>query len=166
MSAPVGERRGRKGVARLKTFPPTGDFYFYDPESGVKDDPKTKFTVRLLELASGKDRPWVEHSDDSIFAGRALGRDSGWLWLVLAPPGSPCSKQRHLLPDGTGNVGPWRVSPAGNFFYFFQGSRIMTVRFDPQRVSFTEPHAVTFVLGSTVTPRPDDEWVWLMKLPR
>ncbi|MGC9949741.1 MAG: hypothetical protein ABSF64_25515 [Bryobacteraceae bacterium] len=60
----------------------------------------------------------------------------------------------------------------------------MIVRFDPKIASFSEPHEVKFVPGSTVRPKPDDRWavrgpglvfssqqgasssVWLMKLPR
>ena len=183
-----------------KGFSPDGRFLFHAPEVNVNYDPKTKLTVRLLDVASGKDRPWLEHPADSVFVG-VTGRDSRWLWLVLSPAGSQGPRRGYLvpwreepvseaewiripLPEGTGNLPPWRVSPSGNFFYFFEGSRIMTVQFDPQRTSFGEPHAVKFASGSTVTPKPDDDWmvrgpglvlsrqenlsssVWLMKLPR
>lgn len=34
--------------------------------------------------------------------------------------------------------------PYGNFFYFFEGSKFMEVRFDAQRATFTEPNEVQF----------------------
>jgi len=190
-----------KACGEAEGFSPDGRFLFHDPEAKVKDDPKRKLEVRLLEVASGKDRPWLEHPTDSVFVGNTLGQDSGWLWLVLAPPGSWWSRRRYLvrwreelvpqsewiripLPDGTGSVPPWRVSPTGNFFYLFEGSKLMAVRFDPKKGSFSERHEVKFAPGSAVTPKPDDEWwvrgqglvfsrqegvsssVWLMKVPR
>ena len=182
-------------------FSPDGRFLFYDSGAKVKDDPKRRWTVRLLEVASGKSRPWVEHPTDCVWVGSTLGQDSEWLSLVLAPPGAPWSRRRYLvrwreepipesewikipLPDGTEGVPPWRVSPTGNFFYLFEGAKLMAVRFDPKRASFSEAHEIKFVPGSAVTLKPDDDWavrgpglvfshqegvsssVWLMKLPR
>jgi serine/threonine protein kinase len=189
-----------KACGQPEGFSPDGRFLFYDAGARVKDDPKRKLTVRLLEVASGKDRPWLEHPTDSVFVGRAFGRDSGWLWLVLSPPELPWSRRRYLvpwrgqepvpqaewikipLPEGTASVPPWRVSPTGNIFYRFEGSKLMAVRFDPKTGGFSEPYEVKFVPGSAVTLKPDDDWavrgpglvfsrseggssVWLMKLP-
>jgi hypothetical protein len=60
----------------------------------------------------------------------------------------------------------------------------MTVSFDPTTAGFGEHREVKFVPGSSVTPKPDDDWtvrgpglvfssqqgasssVWLMKMPR
>jgi hypothetical protein len=79
---------------------------------------------------------------------------------------------------------PWRDSPTGNFFYLFEGSNLMTVGFDPERTSFSEPQEVKFMPVSVVMLKPDDNWavrgqglvfsrketasssVGLMKLPR
>ncbi len=190
-----------KACGTVEGFSPDGRFLFYNPEAKVKDNPKTKLTVRLLEVASGKDRPWLEHPTDSVSVGGTFGQGSEWLWLTLSPLGSPGSRRRYLvpwraeavpqpewikipLPDGNASRPPWRVSPTGNFFYIFEGSKLMTVRFDPKTASFSEPHEVKFVPGSTVALRPDDNWtvrgpglvfssqqgasssVWLMKLPR
>jgi hypothetical protein len=87
------------------------------------------------------------------------------------------------VPDGAGTV-PWRVSPTSNFVYFFKGSKLMAIRFDPKRTTFSEPQEVKFAPVSAMTPKPDDLWaargpglvfsreelgnssVWLMKLPR
>jgi hypothetical protein len=159
----------------IQEFSPDGRFLFYDREAKVNDDPKRKLTVHLLEVASGKDKPWLELPNDSVFVGRALGQDSGWLWLVLTPPGSPGPRRRYLvrwreapvpqsdwiripLSDGTGEAPPWRVSPTGNFFYLIEGSKLTMVRFDPQRSTFSEPKEVKFVPGSAVTPKSDDDW--------
>jgi hypothetical protein len=181
-------------------FSSDGRFLFHAPEAKVKDDPKTKLTVWLLEVASGKDRPWLEHPTDSVRVGNKFGQDPGWLTIVASPPGSPRSSRRYLirwreepvpqeewikfpLAEGTGLFPPWRVSPTGNFFYIFEGSKLTTVRFDPKTAGFGEPQEVKFVPGSEVTLKPDDDWtvrgpglvfsrqenvssVWLMMLPR
>jgi hypothetical protein len=72
----------------------------------------------------------------------------------------------------------------GNFFCFFEGSKLMAVRFNPEKGSFSEPDEVKFVPGSGMMPNSDDDdWtlrgpglvfsyhqrsfsVWLMNLPR
>lgn len=127
-----------KACGLVNAFSPDGRFLFHDGGAKVKADPKRKLTVRLLEVASGKDRPWLEHPTDSVFVGKTLGLDSGWLWLVQSPRGSPWSMRRYLvpfreeavqqpewiripLPDGTGWAPPWRISTTGNVFYLFRG---------------------------------------------
>jgi hypothetical protein len=189
-----------KACGLVLAFSPDGRFLFHDAEAKVKVDLKKKFTIRLLEVASGKDRPWLELPSDSVFVSMTLGKDPGWLMLTVSPPGSPWSRQRYLvpwredaapqsewkkilLPDGTGSAPPWRVSPAGTFFYLFEGSKLMAVHFDPQKASFSEPREVKFLPGSAVTFKPDDIWtvrgpglvfsrgeysssVWLMKFTR
>jgi hypothetical protein len=192
-----------KACGGAEGFSPDGRFLFYNPEAKVmsKADSETKLTVRLLDVTSGKDRPWLEHPTDSVVVGRTLGQDSRWLWIMLSPPGSPWSRRRFLvpwrgeepvpqaewiktpLPEGTASFPPWRVSPTGNFFYLFEGSKLMAVRFDPKTASFGAPQEVKFAPGSEVTLKADDDWsvrapglvfsrseggssVWLMKLPR
>ena len=189
-----------KACGMVEAFSPDGRFLFHDPEAKVKDDPKRRLTVRLLEVASGKDTPWLEHPADSVFIGRTLGQDARWLSLVLFPPGSPWSRRRYLvpwreepvpqsewikipLPEGTGDARPWRISPMGDFFYLFEGSKLTAIRFDPKTAGFGGPDEVRFLPGSPVTLKPDDDWtvrgpglvfsrqenvssVWLMKLPR
>jgi hypothetical protein len=186
-----------KACGRVEGFSPDGKFLFRNPEAKVKNDPKRKLTVRLLEVASGKDRPWLEHPTDSVSVADTF--DNGrWLGVWLGPPGSMASWRLYLVPWREDQVPqsdwiktPWSdtgaqrsASPTRNFVYFFEGSKLMAVRFDPQRVSFSEPKEVKFVPGSAMTPRPDDIWtvrgpglvfsrqehgnssVWLMKLPR
>jgi len=189
-----------KACGRVQGFSPDGRFLFYCPECKVKHDPKRKTTVRLLEVASGKDWPWLEHPTDSVSVdGRTFGQDSGWLYMDLKPPGSGASRG-YLVPwreepvpqsewieipgFGPTSTPQWEASPTGNFYYFFEGSKLMAVAFDSRRKSFSEPHEVVFVPGSAVTLKPDDDWtvrgpglvfsrqetgnssVWLMKLPR
>jgi len=124
----------------------------YQPEASAKPDSKRKLTVHLLELASGKDRPWAEHPTDSVYVGGTFGQDSGWLWLSVHPPGplpllagrlylvpwreAPVRQSEWIkipLPEGTSGRCP--VSPRGNFFYFFEGSMLQAIRFEPQRVA-------------------------------
>ncbi|HUD98580.1 MAG TPA: hypothetical protein VMR62_03335 [Bryobacteraceae bacterium] len=186
-----------KGCGRVQGFSPDGKFIFYNPEAKVKDDPKRKLTVRLLEVSSGKDRPWLEHPTDSVSVAGTF--DNGrWLGVWLGPPASQESWQEYMVPWTEGPVPqldwirtPWTdagvqrsASPTRNFVYFFEGSKLMAVRFDPQRAIFSEPQEVKFVPGSAMTPKPDDTRevrgpglvfsrremgnfsVWLMKLAR
>ena len=53
---------------------------------------------------------------------------------------------------------PWRVFPTGNFFYFFEGSKLMAVRFDPKTASFSAHREVKFMPGSTVTLCASGSW--------
>jgi eukaryotic-like serine/threonine-protein kinase len=88
-------------------FSPDGRFLFHSPEYSSEDklnqDPKRKFTVRLLELASGQDRPWVEHPTDSAIVGNAVSQASAWVMIGLRPPGSTGSWREFLVP--------WREEP-------------------------------------------------------
>ena len=196
-----------KACGLVQEFSPDGRFLFYHPEAKVKYDPKRKLSTALLELASGKEKPWLEHATDSVFAGVSFGPDSGWLTILLVPPGSPSSVERflvrwteqpppqsdwHKIPWDTINTSThWRVSPTGNFFYLFQGSRLMAIRFHPESGGFSEPEQVNYLPGSDVKPQPveganniglpqwtvrgpglvfsrdeDVQSVWLMKLPQ
>jgi hypothetical protein len=186
-----------KACGKVQQFSPDGRFLFYQPEARVNPDSKGKLTVRLLEVASGEDKPWLQHPTDSVAVGGTLGQDSTWVWLSSTAPGSLGPRGRYLvrwrqepvpqsewikipLPDANPNA--WRVSPTGSFYYF-EASKLMMVRFDPQKAKFSEPREVKFVPGSPVTFKPDDDWavrgpglafspqeyagsVWLMKLPR
>jgi serine/threonine protein kinase len=188
-----------KACGQVQQFSPDGRSLFYSPKASVKPDPLRKSSVRLLDLPSGRDRPWAEHPTDSVSVVSTFGEDSQWLVVGLIPSGSQgpgrsyvvpwtneAVSQRVLtkipLPDG--NAGEWRVSPARNFAYRFEGSTMMAARFNPRTASFDEPHQVKFVPGSQVTLKPGDDWavrrqglifsrveyvnsaVWLMKLPR
>jgi serine/threonine protein kinase len=192
-----------KKCGRAYRFSPDGRFLLYDPKARSDGRYGGKSTIRLLDLASGKDRPWLEHPTDSAVLASVFGKSSGWLGVGLSPPEAsqvldwyvipwredpvPLSEWiRTPLPKSLINTtdAPWRVSPTGNFFYFFEDSKLMTVRADPERGSFSEPQEVKFMPGSAVMLKPDDDWtvrgpglvfsreetasssVWLMKLPR
>jgi tRNA A-37 threonylcarbamoyl transferase component Bud32 len=183
----------------VEGFSPDGRFLFYCPECKAKNDPKRKRTVRLLDVASGRDRPWLEHPTDSVVVAGTFDNGSRWLWVWLGPPGSWQSSWREYMvpwreepvaqPDWirtpwSGLIVPRSASPTRNFVYFFEGSKLMAVRFDPQKAFFSDPQEVKFVPGSAMTPKPDDPFavrgpglvfsrqetgnssVWLMKLPR
>ena len=185
-----------RACGKVRRFSPDGRFLLYNPEASVKPGPKRKFTIRLLELATGKDRLWLEDPSDSAFI-PVLGQDSAWLLIVLAPPGSSGIGRGYLVPWREQPVSQsewimipqlgaapdnWRVSPTGKFFYFREGSQLKAIRFNPQRADFSEPMEVKFVPGSLKLG--DNEWtirdpglvfsheevanssVWLMKLPR
>ena len=81
------------------------------------------------------------------------------------------------LPSDNANYAPY-----GDFFQFFQGGKLMAVRFDPKTRAVSDPYEVKYVPGTTETMKSDDGWgirgpglvfgrrertssVWLMKLP-
>jgi hypothetical protein len=76
----------------------------------------------------------------------------------------------------------WHGGPGLNFFYGFDGSKLLVSRIDPKKADLGEPQEVQFVSGSPVTFKPDDRFVvrgpglvfsrqgtaksvWLMELP-
>ncbi len=163
-----------KACGLVEAFSPGGRFVFYRPQAKVQDGIQRKSVVRLLDVASGKDRPWLEHPIDSVFVDSTLDRDPGWLIVTLSPPGSPSSQQSYLVrwkeepvpqsewikipwPGGT-RTANWRVSQSGNFFYLFEGSKLTAVRFDSQKGSFGEPVEVEYAPGSAVTLDAGDDW--------
>ena len=161
------------GCGEVQGFSPDGRFLFYRPEARVKPDSKVKFTVRLLELASGKNQPWLEHPTDSVFVDGAFSQDSRWLWLSLSPPGPTGPRRRYLipwreapipysewtkvpLPDTNPNA--WRASPSGDLFYIFEGSKLMVTRFDPLKARFGDHREVRFAPGPPTTLKPNGTW--------
>ncbi len=128
-----------KACGKVLGFSPDGRFLFYNPEAKVQDDPKKKLTVRLLELASGKNKPWLEHPTDSVtVAGRTFGEHSDWLYMDLRQPGSsgswgylvpwreepvPESEWTKIPGFSPASPHPWDASPKGNFFYRPNGSK-------------------------------------------
>jgi hypothetical protein len=153
-------------------FSPDGRFLFYSPEIHSKPDPNQKRTVRLLELASGKDRPWAEHPTESASVGSVVGQDSQSIWVLLEPPGSYRAGRKYLVPwteepvpqsawsNGARRSVPasWRGGPGLNFFYGFKDSKLLSSRIDPKTADFGEPQEVQFVPGPPVTFGPDDRW--------
>ena len=126
-----------KACGQVQAFSPDGRFLFHDPGAKVKVDTKKKLTIWLSEVASGKDRPWLELPSESVFIGLTIGQDPGWQVLTVSPAGSPWSRQRFLvpwreypapqsewkkipLPDGTGSP-PLACLPGGNLFLPFRG---------------------------------------------
>ena len=76
----------------------------------------------------------------------------------------------------------WDGSPGVNFFYGFEGSKLLAARIDPKSGELGERHEVALMPGSPVAPKPNDTWdirgpgmvfsrernvnsVWLMDLP-
>ncbi len=183
-----------KGCGRLQWFSPDGRFLFYHPELKVKPDPKQKLTVRLLEISSGKDRPWAEDPIDSVSVQEPIGNGSEWVPLTLRQPGEQAF-QDYLVPWREQPVpqseltmrklalgsGQRRFSPTGDVYYV-DGKRFMLRRFDRQRGNFGEAHEIVFLAGSAVSLNPGDRFavrsrglvfahsepagssLWLMKL--
>ncbi len=180
-------------------FSPDGRFLLYAPGVQLNNDPKKNRAVHLLDVASGKDEPWIEDPSDSLRVARETGVSSGWV-VLTAQANSSGPKRAYLVPwkekavprsewiamplaDENSDVA-WRASPQGDFFYGFEGTRLMAVRFDPKKRAFSEPHEVVVPTGSRTTLSQRDAMmvraqglvfsheeslnpsVWLMKVPR
>jgi len=143
-------------------------FLFYRAEATVHRDKNRKYTVRLLDVASGKSKAWLEHPSDSILTLSTFGEDAKWVAF----------KTRTVGVDGPGawNVVPWREeavppsewidvklpfdhvvpAPSANFFHFFQDGKMVVVRVDPKTRRTSAPAEVRFLPGSPITLRADD----------
>ena len=175
---------------RVWRFSPDGRFLLYSPEAQSNPgSPKRKLTIHLLELASIKDRLWLEHPTESLLAG-AFGENGAWFDVAVGQSDRryivPWQEER--VPDSEWLEAPtrspaWKPAPSGNFFYFVQEGKLMGARFDSTTRAFGQAFEVKFPLGSDVEWKPDDPWairgpglvftrqeprgsVWLMKLPQ
>ena len=179
------------GCGRALRFSPGDRFLTYYP-GPAKSDPNLKRTIHVLEVASGKERPWLEHPTDSIDSISPFGEDGNWMAIVIRQPGSGGPGRRFVVP--------WRESPvpvsewvelhlpvesfntavAGNYFLYFLGSKMMTITFDPSTRTLSEPREVKWVGPAPI--KLDDTWLirgpgavferqqtksssWLLKLP-
>ncbi|HTS27533.1 MAG TPA: hypothetical protein VMH81_16770 [Bryobacteraceae bacterium] len=175
-------------------FSPDGRFVLNLSNLSFKSgSPGRKMTVRLLEVASGKDRPWLEHPTDSVKPD-AFGGNGEWVAIGVKPLGSSTLKY-YLVPwrEEPVPVSEWiavpplgdygHYAPATNFLYFRRDSKIVGVRFDPKTRSFGQPFDVKFPPGSAAEWKSggggweiagpglvfikgeNHSGVWLMKLP-
>ena len=79
-----------------------------------------------MELASGKDRPWLEHSTESVWAD-SFGEDGAWLAISLYPPGLVHASEHYLVPwreepvpvvewlEAPVSAERWEISPSSGF---------------------------------------------------
>jgi eukaryotic-like serine/threonine-protein kinase len=183
-----------KDCGWLHRFSADGRFLFISPEDRVKHDSNQKLTVRLLEIATGRDTLWLEHPTDSITGVGPFGEGSEWVRFEVRPVGAQAASRIYIAPwresavprsewievnvpaDGT------NYAPYGNFFQYFDGSKLMVLRFDPKKRTFNAPSEVKYVLGTGEIVQPGDMWairgpgivfwrreaissVWLMRLP-
>ena len=193
----VGDAGADPGTARVvckscglpRRFSPDGRFLLYSPEVQSKPGPSTrKLTVRLLELASGGDRPWLEHPTESVLAD-SFGEDGAWFDVGVGRPDN-----RYIVPwreepvpvsewlEAPTRSADWEPAPSRNSFYIVQDRKLMGAQFDSKTRTFGQPFEVKFPPGSAVQWKPDDPWlirgpglvftrqephgsVWLMKLP-
>jgi hypothetical protein len=148
----------------------------------------------LLEVATGKDRRWLEHPSESITFAGAFGSDSRWIAVQLQALGSAGGVRWSIVPwreepvplsewiEVKGPLASANYSAFGDFFQYFQNGKFMAVRFDPKTRAVSQPYEVKFPPGTGETVRPTDGWslrgpgllfsrrestssVWLMKLP-
>jgi hypothetical protein len=174
-------------------FSGDGRFLLYQPEARSRFDPKLKSTIRLLEVSSRKNKPWLEHPSDSINHIGTFGENAGWVTFEVLPVGSQSGGHRYIVPWSEEPVpSEWvevklpadsKYSSYGNFFQFFQNAKLMGIRFDAKRRALSNPSEVKYVTGSGETLKPTDDWgirgrglvfsrgyitksVWLTKLPK
>jgi Tol biopolymer transport system component len=183
-----------KRCGYAQAFSPDGRFVLYYRDAAANSDgPERKSTVRLLEVASGKDRPWLEHPTNSV-AVYSFGGNGEWVSIVVKPLGSNIYKP-YLVPwreepvpvsdwIAVPTLGDnWSYAPAGNFLYFLRDSKLAGVRFDPKTRSFGQPFDVKMPPGPAAEWKPSSGgWqiagaglvfsrreshsaVWLMKVP-
>jgi serine/threonine protein kinase/dipeptidyl aminopeptidase/acylaminoacyl peptidase len=181
---------------RAIDFSPDGRYLLYDPSTPANIDPKARRSLGVIEVATGKATPWLDDPTDSITGGGFLASEE-WFGITLA--GSDESKPLRRF------VIPWRVPapprsewveysipatrgtnlqslPGAPFIHYFDGPKLMAIRFDPAARRFGEPFQVRFPPGHESDLQPGDSWrsrgpgivftrlertgsVWLMKLP-
>jgi tRNA A-37 threonylcarbamoyl transferase component Bud32/WD40 repeat protein len=192
-AAPAAARALCQGCGWPVRFSADGRYIMFQPEARFALDPKRKSTLRLLDLSSGKDRPWLEHPTASITAASTFGADSAWVALRVQTIGVKDSDRWYILPwkEEPVQLSEWTevkhaprdasVAPYGDFFQFFQNGKLMAIRFDRKTRTVGEPYELKFLPGSEVV-RPEDarlirgpglvftrqeftSSVWLMKLP-
>jgi predicted Ser/Thr protein kinase len=175
--------------------PPGSRYLFIDPGRRPNDDPKRKKSVHLLDVESGKSMPWLSHESASVEIQGLFGEKDDWAKIKLQEPGSKTARY-YLVP--------WSVNPpppaqwielkdpkvtappfasVNNFFFYWEGDALMSVRFDPatRRVA-TNPIEVKPWPGAQPVKQPNANWsigasgivfnhdesrnsVWTMKLP-
>jgi Tol biopolymer transport system component len=177
-----------KSCGVLRRFSPDGRFLLYSPERQRDFFSNQKGTVRLMDLASGKDRPWLEHPTESVLA-YSFGDDGAWLAISLYPLGSVHASKHYLVPwrkepvpvaewvEAPVSAERWEYSPSSGFLYSLRDSKFIGVRFDAKTRKFGEPFDT-----KAADWKPGDFWqisgpglvysrretrgsVWLMKLP-
>jgi hypothetical protein len=128
----VGDAGADPGTARVvckssglaRRFSPAGRFLLYSPKVQSKPGPsRRKLTVRLLELASGGDRLWLEHPTESVLAD-SFGEDGAWFDVRVGRPDN-----RYIVPwreepvpvsewlEAPTRRADWEPAPPRNSFY-------------------------------------------------
>ena len=182
-----------KGCGWAVRFSADERFLFYQPEGRVRPDDKRKFTVRMLELATGKDRPWLEHPADTILVVGTFGEDGKWVTVRVRPTGAQGPTRTYVVPwkEEPTPVSEWievklprtesNYSPFGNYFLYLQNGKLMGAHFDSKTRTVSEPYEIHYRPGTAEVLKPGDAWgirgpglvfnrrelvssVWLMKL--
>jgi hypothetical protein len=142
-----------------------GDICYYSGAT-VRPDSKIKQSVRLLEVATGQQRPWLEHPSDTVTSIGFIGEDNNWLVIGLGAFGQQRTRARYIVPwrDTPIPVSEWiefhvpagnvnfNYAAAGNYFTFFLNGKLMAMRFDPKRGSVGEPYELKPPAGSAAFP--------------
>lgn len=162
-----------QGCGFAYQFSPDGRFLLYAPDIHPDDVSTKKRSIRLLELSTGKNKPWIEDASDSIRVTGAFGTAPGWIMITAQHAGSKAPLREYLVPwnaetvarskwiemplaDKDGNGSVWKGSPDAHFFYTFEGSKLMGVPFDTVKQAFGKPSEIVAPVGSERVPKPTD----------
>lgn len=152
-------------------FSPDGHFVLYTAGVHLAENPGEKWTVRVIELSTRKDKPWIEDRSDSIRIANESTAGTGWIMLLAQAAGSATPARRYWVrwreqapprsewiefPTVAGRMVPWRSSPTGDFFYAFAGAKLMSLRFVRLKNAFGEPHEVSVPASSETAPTLED----------
>jgi len=107
---------------------------------------------------------------DSLGVKGLTGSKGEWVVVSATTPGPRGSATRTFLVPWRNDPVPradWievagenlKFSPASHLVYFFDGPRLMTMRFDPKTKRIGAPYQVRLVPGSQPVLKPDDDWV-------
>ena len=180
-------------------FSPDGRFILYGPVNTAQKSASK--AIRLVDLATDKNRSWIESQSEPIRVIDQVSGGSDWITLSVQATGSSGPERHYLVPwskeaapksewveislgGKNGQHGQSYPSLKNNFYYAFQGSKLMLKPFDAQKRHFGELRELTVPAGPEPSPKPGDgiqifdgglvftrdidsnSEVWLMKLPR
>jgi hypothetical protein len=93
---PSTARQLCRSCGLVRRFSPDGRFLLYSPEVQPKPN-GLKRTIRLREVASGNDRPWMEHPTESVTTA-GFDEDGARLAIAVYPAGSAQTSKAYLVP--------------------------------------------------------------------
>lgn len=153
-----------------QAFSPDGRSVFYQPEASSAQASHPKTSIHLMDVTTGSHRPWIEDRVESLGVKGLTGSKGEWVVVSATTPGARGNAARTFLVPWRNDPVPraeWidvvgenlKFSPATDLAYFFDGPRLMAMRFDPKTRQMGAPYEVRLASGSQPVLKPDDDWV-------